>query len=170
MRNEETISLTKNKKFLLLMTELPLVPVKKRIYLYNLDQKREILLHQRLTKKSNIEIGNIYNVGESAIRKWAKNIDIDIDLEQKSSKLTMHSGRKSVGDHLESDLCDFIDGLRDQEHIVTPELCAFEVFKMDPEFKDGDIKKIRRWIYPFLDRNGYLQYERQDPRSAKTPG
>ena len=60
-------------------------------------------------------------MNESFISEWNKTIDLDLELDQ--------SARKSVEDHLESDLYEYIDGFRDSEHIVTPELCAFQALE-----------------------------------------
>ena len=52
-------------------------------------------------------------------------------------------------------LISFIDDLRNRDTDVTVELLSLETFKMDPNFFDGVMHKIRQWMYAFLKRNGY---------------
>jgi hypothetical protein len=80
-------------------------------------------------------------VNESSIRKWKMVIDPDIDYDLAK---TLHPGRKSSGEHIESDLCQFIDKLRDSETDVTVELVAFEAKRLDETFYHG-FYSINRW-------------------------
>jgi hypothetical protein len=67
----------------------------------------------------------------------------------------MYAGKESMGAHLEGDLCQWIDNSRELELDLTPEQVAFEIMKLDPEFCADDLKRIRKWVYHFLVRNGY---------------
>jgi hypothetical protein len=133
----------------------PEVPIQKRKFLYTIGQKRLILKEQESTKCTNTFIAQKYNVNESSIRKWKKFIDTDVQVVEDSKKKTMHAGKESMGAHLEGDLCQWIDNSRGLELDLTPEQVAFEIMKLDPEFCAGDLKRIRKWVYHFLVRNGY---------------
>jgi hypothetical protein len=51
--------------------------------------------------------------------------------------VTLHKGRIATGEHLESDLVQFIDELRDEDNDCTVELVVFEILKLDDDFKGG---------------------------------
>lgn len=129
------------------------VHIRQRKHDYSLHDKKLILLEQKERKWSNLKIAQKYHVNESSIRYWQRTIDLSLDYSK--DKTTMHPGRNSVGFHLESHLCQFIDSLRDEENYVTVELIAFEIIKMDATFQDGNMAKVKRWVYRFLERNGY---------------
>ena len=135
----------------------PEIRIRKRKFLYTIDEKRLILQEQDQTKATNLSIGAKYNVNESQIRKWRKAIDVYIenDAPEFTKQKTLHPGKTSKGEHLEADLCQWIDNSRDMELDLTAEQVAFEIAKLDPEFYGGDIQQIRKWVYPFLVRNGY---------------
>jgi transposase-like protein len=133
----------------------PEVPIRKRKYLYTIEQKRSILKEQERNKSSNTCIAQKYNVNESAIRKWKKAIDIDVQESKDSKRKTIHAGKESKGIHLEGDICQWIDNALDSELDLTAEQVAFEILKLDPDFCGGDLKRTRKWVYPFLVRNGY---------------
>jgi hypothetical protein len=140
---------------MLIETEIPenLVNVKRRIHKYSLCDKKSILLEQTRNNMSNRVIAKKYLVGESSIRKWKKSIDLSLDYCK--DKLTLHGGQVSSGIHLEPALCQWIDELRNDSCDITVELAVFELMKLDPGFKGGEFSLIRRWVYGFIQRNGY---------------
>jgi hypothetical protein len=69
------------------------IRVKQRRYDYDLQTKKELLIHQRQTKISNRLLARQAGVAESTIRGWKS--QIDLDLEYKSGQMTMHAGPKS---------------------------------------------------------------------------
>ena len=127
--------------------------VRKRRFDYTLFVKKAILDEQRSSKMSNVKIAEKYNINESTLRGWQKSIDLSLHYQK--NKFTLHNGRASVGSHLEWEVCQYIGKLRDECHFVSCELIAIHIMKLDPQFKDSDLKKIHSWVYSFLSRNGY---------------
>ena len=75
------------------MSDIPKVKVRERQFKYNLIEKRSILLEQKHTGCSNVSIAKKYQVRESAIRKWRKVIDTDIEpsaIDLESKQKTVH--------------------------------------------------------------------------------
>ena len=140
------------------MNSIPEIPeetvtIKKRIHKYSLFDKKGILLDQAQNKMSNRKLAMKYNIGESSIRKWKKVIDLSLGYSK--DKFTMHAGQISSGLHLESALCQWIDELRVDSCDFTVELAVFELIRLDPTFKGREFPRIRKWVYKFLNRNGY---------------
>ena len=137
------------------LPEIPvnLVRVRQRDYKYTLEEKKNILLDQARNKLSNRAVARKYEIDEKSVRLYKKSVDISLDYSKE--KLTLHTGRASSGVHLEPSLCQWIDELRTDSCDVTVELAVFELLRVDPSFKGGDFRLVRRWVYGFLDRNGY---------------
>ena len=126
---------------------------RKRKYNYDLyDQKRLILLSQS-DGQSQARVCKEYDIPKGTFSGWKAKIDLSIEYQK--GQYTLHSGKKSLGDHLEQLLVQFIDSTEVKQSECTVDSIALKVIQFDKDFLDGDYSRVKKWVYRFLDRNQY---------------
>jgi hypothetical protein len=116
-----------------------------------LSEKKKLLLLAATT--SQADICQMYNIPKGTLSGWKKQIDLELNYEK--GKFTKHSGPKSKGEHLENVVDSFIEGQEQGQKECTVDLIALEILKFDPEFQNGNFGNVKRWLYPYLNRNGF---------------
>jgi hypothetical protein len=127
------------------------VHVRQRNYNFDLSEKKKLLLLAAETSQASV--CKLHNIPKGTFSGWKQQIDLDLDYEK--GKFTKHPGRKSKGEHLENVIDSFIEGQEQGQKECTVDLIALEILKFDPEFQDGDFGNVKRWLYPYLKRNGF---------------
>lgn len=93
------------------------------------------------------------NIQPCQIRKWRKQEAALREKLQKNPKaLTLHSGPTVQNPNVEQVVYDWIMAQRESEVAVSTTNIIAKACSLDPMFKDGCQKKLRHWVYPFLNR------------------
>jgi len=128
-------------------------PVHKRQRSHNFDlsEKKKLLILAQ--EHSPSYVCNEYSIKKSTFSGWKNQIDLFVDYPK--GQFTLHPGPKSVGEHLENVIDSFIEGQEQGQKECTVDSIVFAIIAFDPEFKNSDFKKIRKWLYGYLERNQY---------------
>ena len=133
--------------------ELQKVQNKKRIYKYNLNEKKRLLLLAQSEGYTSKMVCEEYSIPKGTFWGWKRQIDTSI--EYSKNLFTMHSGPKSTGEHLETIIDSFIEANEQGQKECTVDSIVLEIIKFDNEFMNADFSAIKKWLYRYLDRNDF---------------
>lgn len=133
--------------------DLPRKYSKQRTYRYSLYHQKQLVLLAKQTGVSASQVCKDYNVPKSTLRNWIKKIDLDI--EYSKNDYTMHPGKPATGMHLDHMLFEHIEEMEQGMSECTVDSLIIKVIRYDAEFMEGDVVKIRPWMYRFIHRNDF---------------
>jgi hypothetical protein len=124
-------------------------------FFYNVRQKNQIV-REALSLPNNIRAtAKKYKVQPCQIRQWRKNYDkITNKVLTNPKALTTNAGRKVENFELEVELNAWFEQMQLEDIPVKTNLLVAEAINLDTAgtFKQGDLRKINRWVYCFLER------------------
>lgn len=122
-------------------------------YKYNNEQKA-IIVRESVAVNAFNRVARKYGVQPNQLRHWRKNYKEICDAAMRNNKsLTIHKGRKLEYPELEVQLYNWFEQMHSQDIGVTTRQMVLECQDIEPSFKNGDQKKMERWIYCFMQRN-----------------
>lgn len=99
------------------------------------------------------DTARIFKIQTNQIRRWRKQRDLIENLANENpGARSVCSGPQSGNPDLEKEMYDWVIGRRDQDHAVSTNQIICKAQSLNPNFKEGYMKRLTHWVYEFLRR------------------
>ena len=127
---------------------------KKGVKLHSISSKLKIIKFAE--EYGRKEARDKYNIPESTLRDWLKNKEKFENLDStKLSLTTLHKGRPIKYPETNNKLIDYIEFNRKLGLPITTWALLIELYKLEPERKEMNIKANLQLLYRFMERYGF---------------
>ena len=130
-------------------------PPKRRKHAFSLQMKLQIV--QEAKECRNIRAtARKYKIYPCQIRRWTQEKARMMEAIKKNPNAkTVHRGKKVEGHDTEQELLAWIKKLSSRSVSVSPGQVIEKALSIDENFHKGNLNALWKWIYWFLNRNGF---------------